>query len=136
MARTQKDTTQAAPAPAGAQPTMQDVEAIGTAAQTAAEQEARQSGDATAAGDAAAAAAQQEAQSRGIELPQHVIDQIARATAAATVHELAQQGALQAAPEPEPDEDEDEGETPAEAVADEPPRKVTMAEKFLKGYEK
>lgn len=143
MARTTKDQN------GGTPPTMEDVQAIGTAAATAAETESQAGGDPEAAGTAAATAAQAEAEARGIKLPPEVIDQIAKASAAATVAELSRQGAVMPpAPEQKNDDDDqeqdaDEGDThtPPQAPGVPPPtaegpKARTFAERVLGGYDR
>lgn len=128
-----KSTAEGSAAPAK-QPTVEDVTAIGEAAQGAAVSTVEQGGSADDAGAAAAESARAEAESRGITLPPEVIDQIAKATAAATVTELAQQRAIEpAAPEPPAGEDDQEQD---DAAGEPPPVKQTFAAKFLKGYQR
>lgn len=132
MAQSKTEPAQQAP------PSIEDVQAIGNAAAGAAQTEVNESGDANAAGEAAAAAAAAEAEARNITLPKEVIDQIARASAAATVTELASQRAI-VPPEDETedeDEDEDGDGQEDEHAADDPPHKPTLAEKLLKPYQK
>lgn len=124
-------------------PTHADVQAIGTAAADAAQTASQQGASADEAGAAAAAAADTEAKSRNIHLPEAVIEQIAKASAAATVAELASQGALHERapePEPEPEGDGQEGEhgdsAPGAVTEDEKPHKRTAAEKFLSAYKR
>lgn len=117
-------------------PSVEDVQAIGNAAAGAAEQTSSEGGTPEQAGSAAATAAQAEAEARGIELPQAVIDQIAKASAAATVAELANQRAIVPAADDddqEDDEDGDQGE-PGEQGEEPKPTKQTFAQKLLSGY--
>lgn len=127
----------APPAAAGNQPTVEDVNAIGNAAAGAATTASAAGQTSDQAGQAAAEAARAEANARGIELPQAVIDQIAKASAAATVAELSSQGALMApapANESASEPEEPAGEQPAAPEADPPPERRTFADKLLSGY--
>jgi hypothetical protein len=122
-------------------PTVEDVQAIGTAAAGAATETSQSGGTPDEAGQAAAAAAAAEAKARNIELPEAVIQQIAKASAAATVAELSQQKAIVAgAPDPESESDDDgdqDGDQDADQGKDDPPpRKLTIAEKLLAPYQR
>lgn len=108
------------------QPTLEDMQAIAASVQAAAER----AETAAQAATSGRAAAQTEAESRGLELPPDLLDQISAATAAAVVKDLNAQFELGNNPVPaEPAGDEPAAPAPADAA----PAPSSWAARFLGG---